>query len=243
MPTIILERIKSKIESTLKRHQAGFHSARSCVDHVNTLRIILEQSSEYQSPTYLMFVDFEKAFVSVSRYVIWRFLVARGIPDKIVAIGQLFDAFEVPQGVRQGDVLSTILFLLAIDDVMTATGGEHEKLGIPWRLQETLSHLDYADDICLMANRIGNFCQTCHSLRQNGEVAASEVMDILALINSGINFILYCAMSRQFRTTFVLLFRPKFLDKWLPVAQDDDIGRTDIGRDNNGHTQTQVSHV
>ncbi|KNC22423.1 hypothetical protein FF38_08867 [Lucilia cuprina] len=29
-------------------------------------------------------------------------------------------------------------------------------------------------------------------------------------------------MSRQFRTTFTLLFRPKFLDKWLPVAQDDE---------------------
>uniref|UniRef100_A0A6M2DY16 Putative product n=1 Tax=Xenopsylla cheopis TaxID=163159 RepID=A0A6M2DY16_XENCH len=29
-----------------------------------------------------------------------------------------------------------------------------------------------------------------------------EVMDIFALINSAINFILYCAMSRQFRLTF-----------------------------------------
>ncbi|XP_037935053.1 probable G-protein coupled receptor 139 [Teleopsis dalmanni] len=50
----------------------------------------------------------------------------------------------------------------------------------------------------------------------------SDLMDILALINSSINFILYCSMSKQFRTTFTLLFRPKFLDKWLPVAQDED---------------------
>ncbi|EDW50191.1 GM14484 [Drosophila sechellia] len=49
----------------------------------------------------------------------------------------------------------------------------------------------------------------------------SDLMDILALINSSINFILYCSMSKQFRTTFTLLFRPKFLDKWLPVAQDE----------------------
>lgn len=68
-------------------------------------------------------------------------------------------------------------------------------------------------------------------------------MDILALINSGINFILYCSMSRQFRKTFTLLFRPKFFDRWLPVAQDDQLGRTDIGRDDhNGHT-TQVTQV
>lgn len=70
-------------------------------------------------------------------------------------------------------------------------------------------------------------------------------MDILALLNSAINFILYCSMSRQFRTTFTVLFRPKFIDKWIPVAQDDDennLGRTDIGKDNNGHT-TVVTQV
>ncbi|XP_058987926.1 G-protein coupled receptor dmsr-1-like [Musca domestica] len=50
----------------------------------------------------------------------------------------------------------------------------------------------------------------------------SDIMDIMALINSSINFILYCSMSRQFRTTFTLLFRPKFLDRWLPVAQDEE---------------------
>ncbi|KAM8710446.1 hypothetical protein ACLKA7_017116 [Drosophila subpalustris] len=49
----------------------------------------------------------------------------------------------------------------------------------------------------------------------------SDVIDVLALINSSINFILYCSMSKQFRSTFTLLFRPKFLDKWMPVAQDE----------------------
>ncbi|XP_053955467.1 G-protein coupled receptor dmsr-1-like [Anastrepha ludens] len=58
----------------------------------------------------------------------------------------------------------------------------------------------------------------------------SDIMDILALLNSSINFILYCSMSRQFRTTFTKLFRPKFLDKWLPVAQDDEGGIGANGR-------------
>ncbi|XP_073837907.1 G-protein coupled receptor dmsr-1-like [Musca autumnalis] len=58
----------------------------------------------------------------------------------------------------------------------------------------------------------------------------SDIMDIMALINSSINFILYCSMSRQFRTTFTLLFRPKFLDRWLPVAQDDETMAGGINR-------------
>jgi len=40
------------------------------------------------------------------------------------------------------------------------------------------------------------------------EVYASlgDLLDILALINNGINFFLYCSMSKQFRDTFIQLF-------------------------------------
>lgn len=68
-------------------------------------------------------------------------------------------------------------------------------------------------------------------------------MDAMALCNSAINFILYCSMSRQFRTTFSVLFRPKILDRWLPVPQGEDgFDRTHGGRPDNGHT-TQVTQV
>ncbi|KAM7356652.1 G-protein coupled receptor dmsr-1-like [Cochliomyia hominivorax] len=43
----------------------------------------------------------------------------------------------------------------------------------------------------------------------------SDLMDVLALLNSSINFILYCSMSRQFRQTFVLLFCPRHLSRCL----------------------------
>jgi len=45
-----------------------------------------------------------------------------------------------------------------------------------------------------------------------------EVMDMLALVNSAINFILYCVMSRQFRNTFSLLFLPSWISKVEPQA-------------------------
>lgn len=31
---------------------------RACVDQINTLRILVEQSLEYRSPLYMIFVDF-----------------------------------------------------------------------------------------------------------------------------------------------------------------------------------------
>jgi len=38
-------------------------------------------------------------------------------------------------------------------------------------------------------------------------MALGDLLDILALINNGVNFILYCSMSKQFRDTFVSVFR------------------------------------
>lgn len=48
-----------------------------------------------------------------------------------------------------------------------------------------------------------------------------ELMDILALLNGSINFILYCCMNRMFRTNFALLFKNKMLIKWIPPVQSD----------------------
>ncbi|XP_055906489.1 uncharacterized protein LOC129941786 [Eupeodes corollae] len=131
-----------------------------------------------------MFVDFEKAFDQVNRECIYRSLIAREIPEKIVAVikesynngrcfvlhnGQLSDFYDVRQGVRQVVVLSPIL--LVIDDVMNATVGTNERQAIQLSLFNELSHIGYPDNICLMANNTAGLNQMCHSLQLNGEVA------------------------------------------------------------------------
>lgn len=69
---------------------------------------------------------------------------------------------------------------------------------------------------------------------------AGDLMDILALINSSINFILYCSMSRQFRSTFTLLFRPRWLDKWLPLSQHDGDGHDGRGGGLDGYGRQRL---
>lgn len=72
-----------------------------------------------------------------------------------------------------------------------------------------------------------------------------EVMDMLVLFNSAINFLLYCAMSQQFRDTFSELFKPccatvsavrtqRFLPSWKAVSA------TDHGTESN---TTCITHV
>ncbi|XP_076657005.1 G-protein coupled receptor dmsr-1 [Halictus rubicundus] len=72
----------------------------------------------------------------------------------------------------------------------------------------------------LLSGVLGDcFFRTCyHNL--------GELMDILALLNGAINFILYCSMSRQFRTTFGQLFKPRIMKKWQPATQQTDVQST-----------------
>ena len=85
---VILERIKITLDDKLREEQAGpgFRAGRSCMDQIATLRIILEQSIEWQSFSCINFIDFKKAFDRISREVLWRLLRHYGMPDKVITI-------------------------------------------------------------------------------------------------------------------------------------------------------------
>ncbi|VDO98886.1 unnamed protein product [Schistosoma margrebowiei] len=139
---VLLNRMKDSVDTQLRDQQAGFRKDRSCTDQISTLRIIVEQSVEWNSSLYINFIDYEKSFDSMDRTTLCRFLQLYGVPEKIVNIiqnsydglnckivhtGQLTDSFEVKTGVRQGCLLSPFLFLLVIDWIMeTSTSGGEE---------------------------------------------------------------------------------------------------------------------
>ena len=92
-----------------------------------------------------------------------------GIPEKFIAIiaiiqqsyynsqtrvihnGELTPPFFVKTGVRQGCILSPMLFLLVIDWIMKTTT-EGSRTGIQWSLLSQLHDLDFADDIALLSH-------------------------------------------------------------------------------------------
>ena len=61
------------------------------------------------------------------------------------------DWFIVNSGVRQGCIMSPILFLISIDWVMKKM--TDSKRGITWSIYTTLEDLDFADDIALLSSR------------------------------------------------------------------------------------------
>ena len=164
---IILDRLKNAIDDCLRPEQAGFRKNKSCIDQIATLRIIIEQSIEWQSPLFLNFIDFRQAFDSVDRETIWKLLRHYGIPGvfinliqqlyvgatcQVVHKGKLTEEFEVRTGVRQGCLLSPMIFLLVVDWIMRETT-KIGKTGIQWSPTKNLEDLDYADDLCLLAQK------------------------------------------------------------------------------------------
>jgi hypothetical protein len=77
---------KGKIDQRLKQWQSGFRKNHSCVDQINTLRIIIEQSNEWNERLYLVFIDCEKAFDSANRDKIWKIKEGFGLPPKILKL-------------------------------------------------------------------------------------------------------------------------------------------------------------
>ena len=153
------------VDGILREEQAGFRSGRGCNDQIFVVRHLMQQANEMKTSLSLCFVDFQKAFDSVSRGMIKKVLRHYGVPEwlakliedlhegtfcKVMVDGTLNDAFEVKSGVIQGGILSPLLFVMVIDYVMRKVAVE-TNAGIVWKDGRKLVDLDYADDIVLIS--------------------------------------------------------------------------------------------
>ena len=86
---IIITRIRDRMDNKLCQEQAGFRKDRGTTEQIFILRNVIEQCIEWNAKLYVCFVDFEKAFDSVDRSVLWRIMRSYSIPEKIVKMAQV----------------------------------------------------------------------------------------------------------------------------------------------------------
>ena len=132
---ILESRLRGYVESKLGEWQNGFRPGRGTTDMIFSLKMIFEKSWEWNMDRYIAFIDLEKAFDRVPRQKIWDALKDPyyGISEKLVrAIYNTYqnirsrvktnqenqDWFDIESGVRQGSVLSPLLFIVFIDKCM-----------------------------------------------------------------------------------------------------------------------------
>jgi hypothetical protein len=161
---ILRHRLKPLYEITIREEQSGFRSGRGCTDQIFTLRRCLERRLRHMQPTVACFVDFAAAFDSVHRQSMWNALRKCGVPELFVElIRDMYSSanslvrtrststqrpFPITTGVRQGCVLSPLLFNIVLNWVMNRSVRQTD--GVVCSTSDTISELSYADDIVIL---------------------------------------------------------------------------------------------
>ena len=97
-------------------------------------RQLQEKCQEQNVDLYMTFVDFPKAFDTVSREGLWKIMTKFGCPAKFIAVVRQFhdgmlarvqndsefsDPFPLTNGVKQGGVLASTLFSMMFSALLT----------------------------------------------------------------------------------------------------------------------------
>jgi hypothetical protein len=185
---IILERLKKRMEEVLAEEQAGFRKGRNTIEQIFVLRLLSEKAIEHNRKIYHAFIDFQKAFDSVWQGALWAIMEFYGFPKKIIAIvqtlyskaetavrvnGELTEWFKMGIGVRQGCLLSPVLFNIFLEYIMAKVlEGTEAGISIAGRL---LNNLRFADDIDLLTATEDQLQELVTKLQ---EVASEMGMDV-----------------------------------------------------------------
>jgi hypothetical protein len=143
-----------------------FRKGRSCTDAIFSLEQILEKRREFNLPTYVLFLDYEKAYDSVDRSKLWSILESYEVQQNLInAIKSLYKNTEicikisdtkiskpviVNVGLRQGCGLSPVLFNIYINKIIDLWKMTNPK-GIKIMRDTQITHLMYADEQVLLA--------------------------------------------------------------------------------------------
>ena len=159
--------------------QFGFIRGRQGTDAVFILTTLIEKAKADREDLYVAFIDFSKAYDSVDRKCLQAKLLLQGVRGSVYTVlqsmyehvrsavsqnGSFSSPIEHTLGLRQGCVLSPLLFALFIADLPVFLA-RHGCEGV--RLQDvTLNSLWYADDGALLAASPSALQQTLHALSQ-----------------------------------------------------------------------------
>lgn len=139
------------------REQAGAQRGRGCLEHIVTLRLLVDTAKRKKEKLFVMFIDFSKAYDLIPRSKL--FIVLKRLGCGLVMLGALTAMYRVTQsvvgaalftatlGVRQGSPTSCLLFIIYVNELVKMIKARC----IPERFIDWLHVLVLMDDTVLLS--------------------------------------------------------------------------------------------
>ncbi|MES9975007.1 MAG: reverse transcriptase domain-containing protein [Candidatus Thiodiazotropha sp.] len=166
---LVCQRLLAYSEPTLSDTQMGFRRYRSTMQAIVSLRHLIQNAIDQHTPLVMTFVDLKKAFDSVPHRAIYESLKSINCSSRVnncimqmmkQSIGHLRggkEMFTMERGVRQGSKEGPHLFNIVFDSILKKVSELTNKgtfliseNGEKW----VASHIEYADDLCLLTNSV-----------------------------------------------------------------------------------------
>ena len=183
---LLHNRIEPKIEKILRKNQNDFRRNQFTTSQILTVRRILEGVCAKPLEVTILFLDFSRAFIHRGKMV--QILLAYGLPkETIAAIIKLYrntkvkvcsaerntGYFDIEASVVQGDTLAPYLFIICLDYVLRTSIDKIKENGFKLTKERsrkypthTITDVDYAEDIALLANTPAQAETLQHSLER-----------------------------------------------------------------------------
>ena len=171
---LLRNHIEPKIDNILRKNQNGFQRNRSTTSQILTICQILEGVRAKNLDATILLVDFTKAFDSIDRGKMEQILLAYGLPkETVAAIMMLYrktkvkvfspdgvtDYFDIVAVVLKGDTLVTHNFIICLDYVLRMSIDKMKDKNFKAVKEksrrypaQTITDVDYTDDIALLVN-------------------------------------------------------------------------------------------
>jgi len=170
---VLANRLRMIIGKVVSDSHTTFVKGRQILDGILIANEVVDEAKKSNKEVMLFKVDFEKAYDSVDwRYLnmvmnkmvfplLWRKWIKECVSTASASIlvnGSPTDEFYLQRGLRQGDLLSPFLFLLAEEglNVMMHTTVENNLFngyGVGTSNSVVVSHLQFADDTLLLGEK------------------------------------------------------------------------------------------
>jgi hypothetical protein len=193
---VLHSRLSEVVDHQIQDEQCGFRKGRGTTDQLFTLQQVIEKAWEYDQEVYISFVDLEKAYDRVDRSLMWSELKRYGVNGQLIRaimslytdskscvriLGRKSETFKVRSGLRQGCVLSPLLFIIYMDGIARRSLC-HESVRIG---DVNVGHLLFADDLAILSSSksglqaaLDRFAEECELASMKVNTAKTETMVI-----------------------------------------------------------------